>query len=390
MAGIDEYSTTPASNTSLNGLNITDSMAPNVLDNAFRQMMADVRTYANDVGGKAVSAGTDTITLTTETVLTAYVDGTRLTFIAGGANTGAATLNVDGVGAKAVVKGGGTALSAGDIALGMAVDVVYDASQGSGSWMLLNPTTASLTSGSFALTGDISPTQLTADQNDYAPTGIATAAVLRLTSDATRSITGISGGSDGRLLIIHNVGTAQAIQLAHEDSGSTAANRFDCPGAGTVRIMPRSTVMLQYDSTSSRWRVLSQTRSILNSVANYLSASTTRQLLDTNNVWSAAALVSLTDAATVAVDMSTFINATVTLGGNRTLGNPTNTKDGQSGIIYVVQDGTGSRTLAYSSNYKFASGSAPVLTTTAGAVDRLSYFVRSSTHIDIDISKARA
>lgn len=105
---------------------------------------------------------------------------------------------------------------------------------------------------------------------------------------------------------------------------------------------------------------------------------------------SAAALVTLTDGASIAADMSTFVNATVTLGGNRTLANPTNAVVGRSGVIYVVQDATGSRTLAYGTSYKFASGTAPTLSTAANTVDRLTYFVRTSTHIDIDISKARA
>lgn len=139
MSGVDEYSITPASNTTIATIPVSDSTLPNQVDNILRQLMADIRRVLNDMGAKAVSAGTDTITLTSETVLTAYADGTMLGFIAGGTNTGAATLNVDSVGAKAVVKAGGTALSAGDITAGMAVAVVYDASQGSGSWMLLNP-----------------------------------------------------------------------------------------------------------------------------------------------------------------------------------------------------------------------------------------------------------
>ena len=144
MGGHNAYSATPGSNTTLNGLAVSDSTVPNTLDNIVRQQMADVRTLAEDIGGKNVSAGTDTITLTTSSTVTALYDGLRLTFIAGGTNTGAATLNVDGVGAKAIVKAGGTALAAGDIASGMAVDVVYDASQGSGSWMLLNPSLGAL------------------------------------------------------------------------------------------------------------------------------------------------------------------------------------------------------------------------------------------------------
>jgi hypothetical protein len=109
--------------------------------------------------------------------------------------------------------------------------------------------------------------------------------------------------------------------------------------------------------------------------------NTANKLLLTDKVWTAADYTALTDAATVAVDMSTGINFSVTLGGNRTLGNPSNTKNGQTGLIVINQDGTGSRTLAYSSNWKFAGGTAPTLTTTASARDLLFYQVISSTVI---------
>jgi len=95
-------------------------------------------------------------------------------------------------------------------------------------------------------------------------------------------------------------------------------------------------------------------------------------------------VVSLTDAATIAVDLSLGNNFSVTLAGNRTLGDPTNVTPGQSGVIVVTQDGTGSRTLAYAgSKYKFAGGTAPTLTTTASAVDVLAYYVESSTRITV-------
>lgn len=116
-------------------------------------------------------------------------------------------------------------------------------------------------------------------------------------------------------------------------------------------------------------------------------SNTADKVLSTDQVWSAADFVTLTDAATIAVDMSAFINATVTLAGNRTLGNPTNTKPGQSGVIEIVQDGTGSRTLAYSSNWEFAGGAAPTLSTAAGASDLLFYTVRSSTRIWASLNK---
>jgi len=93
------------------------------------------------------------------------------------------------------------------------------------------------------------------------------------------------------------------------------------------------------------------------------------------------AVVALTDGATITPDFAAGNNYSVTLGGNRTLANPTNIVAGQSGVITVTQDGTGSRTLAFGSYYKFAAGAAPSLTTTAAAVDDLAYYVESATRI---------
>lgn len=110
---------------------------------------------------------------------------------------------------------------------------------------------------------------------------------------------------------------------------------------------------------------------------------TTTTISSTHNAY--GSIIALTDAATIAVDMSATggNNFSVTLGGNRTLGNPTGLTAGQSGIIYITQDGTGSRTLAYSSYWKFPSGTAPTLTTTASATDALVYTVRTSTSITV-------
>lgn len=93
------------------------------------------------------------------------------------------------------------------------------------------------------------------------------------------------------------------------------------------------------------------------------------------------AVATLTDGATITPDFAAGNNFSVTLGGNRTLANPTNLTAGQSGVIVVTQDGTGGRTLAFGSNWKFPGGTAPVLTTTASAVDVISYYVESSSRI---------
>ena len=92
-------------------------------------------------------------------------------------------------------------------------------------------------------------------------------------------------------------------------------------------------------------------------------------------------ITTLTDAATITPDLDSSDMFTVTLGGNRTLANPSNIDAGQTGSIFIVQDGTGSRTLAWGSYWDFAGGTAPTLSTAAGAVDRVDFIVRTSTSI---------
>lgn len=107
-------------------------------------------------------------------------------------------------------------------------------------------------------------------------------------------------------------------------------------------------------------------------------------LTDTAQTFTAAqraTITTLADGATITPDFAASNNYGVTLAGNRTLANPTNLTAGQSGSIFVTQDGTGSRTLSFGSYWDFAAGTAPTLTTTAAAVDRIDYVVRSATSI---------
>lgn len=128
----------------------------------------------------------------------------------------------------------------------------------------------------------------------------------------------------------------------------------------------------------------------LATLAEYRIGTDTGRVPAVDQLWASLAEVTLTDAATIAVDMSTFFDAVVTLGGNRTLGNPSNTKVGQKGRITIIQDGSGGRTLAYASNWKFPGGVDPTLSTAIGAKDVLFYDVRSSTEIFANLAKAYA
>ena len=97
-------------------------------------------------------------------------------------------------------------------------------------------------------------------------------------------------------------------------------------------------------------------------------------------------ITALTDSASIATDLALSNNFSMTLAGNRTLANPTNIVAGQSGSIFITQDGTGSRTLAYGSYFKFVGGTAPVLSTVLSSIDRLDYVVSSATSIHAVIS----
>ena len=109
------------------------------------------------------------------------------------------------------------------------------------------------------------------------------------------------------------------------------------------------------------------------------SASTTASLYVVGN--SASNIVAVGTASTITVDLTTGNNFTITLNGNYTLGNPTGVTTGQSGSIYLVQDGTGSRTLGFGTHWHFAGGTAPTLSTGANAVDVLVYQCRTTTSI---------
>jgi hypothetical protein len=120
---------------------------------------------------------------------------------------------------------------------------------------------------------------------------------------------------------------------------------------------------------------------ILTSTTTTANAAATLTAVQTFTAGQRGEVTALTDASSIATDLALSNNYSVTLAGNRTLANPTNTVAGQSGSIFITQDGTGSRTLAYGTNFKFVAGTAPTLSTAAASVDRIDYVVASATKI---------
>ena len=139
--------TTPTANITLGGYKITNLAAATAAADAvrFSQLQSgSTSTYIT-------AAGADTITGTVTPTLTAYATGQQFSFVAAGTNTTAVTLNIDGVGVKAVTRAGTTALAAGDILTGQVAIVEYDGTQ----FQLLDPNafTNLRVSGTLGVTG---------------------------------------------------------------------------------------------------------------------------------------------------------------------------------------------------------------------------------------------
>ena len=242
----------------------------------------------------------------------------------------------------------------------------------SGAW---GSTVGNIRGASGAGTGDMLKSDNLSGLSNYTTArsnlGLGSAALLA-SSAVFQVANNLSEGSASTMR--SNLGLGSAALLASSAVLQTANNLSDLASASTARtnLGLGSAALLATTTTAQFW------------------ANTASKVLSTDQVWAAGALVSLTDAATIAVDMSTFINATVTLGGNRTLGQPSNTKVGQCGVIRIIQAGTGSRTLAFHSDWKFAGGSDPVLSTAASTVDLLFYEVIATNFIYASLAKAVA
>lgn len=131
---------------------------------------------------------------------------------------------------------------------------------------------------------------------------------------------------------------------------------------------------------------------IVNADVNASAAIVTSKLADNANfglknavgTWTAGQrgeITALTSATTITIDMANSNNFSVTLAHNAAFANPSNDTAGQSGSIFITQDGTGSRTASWGTDWDFAGGTAPTLTTTAAGVDRIDYVILDASNI---------
>lgn len=247
-------------------------------------------------------------------------------------------------------------------------------------------TNLSATSGSVTLTTtqyqklilNITGT-LIGDVTYTIPAGIGGQWVVRNATTGAFTVTIASGGAGSSVVIsqstiqtVYSDGTnIRSIGTTSAEVDALFASKNVNAGTGLTGggSLSGSVTLTADQASAANWR---------QNVAN--------KLLNPNAVWSAMSEVTLTDAANVAWDMSLGFDFILTPTANRVMDNPTNTKVGQKGRLIIQQDGTGGRTLTWASNFKFANGTAPTLSSSANAVDILYYDVRSSSYIIISLA----
>jgi len=199
-------------------------------------------------------------------------------------------------------------------------------------------------------------------------TGVVTATTLNQVVSGIITATTFDGNLQGN--VNGNVtGNATSATVANGLGASSSVNTSGIitatsfTGALTGDVTGNASSATNLTGAGSTAQVLGVNTGSLNGTKLYLSGN------------AAAEIVTLADGATITPDFTTSNNFEVTLAGNRTLNNPTGVTTGQSGVIFVKQDGTGSRTLGVQTHWQFAGGTAPTFTTTANAVDVIGYVV---------------
>lgn len=193
---------------------------------------------------------------------------------------------------------------------------------------------------------------------------------------------GFAGDAGISVRIQYNAATSSWVWYGYFASDSDA--RYLKLSGGTLTgpvTIPAGSSISGYLTTASAASTYLATSAIGSTVQAYNANTAVTNAVQSFTAAQRGSYVTLTDAATVAIDLSLSNNYQVTLGGNRTIGAPTNVVAGQSGVIRIVQDATGSRTASWNSVFKFPGGTAPTLTTTANAVDLVAYHVESTTRI---------
>jgi hypothetical protein len=310
---ISDYSSTAASNTSVNGINIGEGMSPSDVNNAMREILAELKNQ---------QAGTDGSDFTVGGSLS----------VTGSATLGDASGDAVTVNAATVAIPNSLSFDSGTLKLDATNNRVG-----------INKTTPAVT----------------LDVNGSANIGRDSISATYSQSGTTITITATSHGLLAGDKIYLDFTTGTGVDASTTVTSVSDANTFICTGGTSLSTSGNVTVKFVVTFGSNSYIVN------LNSITGALTLTSTLTVTGTGY----SLPITLTDASTIAWDTNLGQTATVTLTDNRTVGAPTNLKDGAYYGLAVYQDATGSRTLTWNSVFKWERAEAPTLSTAASAKD---------------------
>ena len=220
--------------------------------------------------------------------------------------------------------------------------------------------------------------------NNSSSTEPATTFAFQWWADTNNTLLKIRNAANSAWVTVGDYSTANFGLVTTATANSTYLAKAGGTVTGALEIGTAGSLVFEGATANDFETTLAVTDPTADRTITLPNATGTVALLSLAQTFTAAqrgSITALTDGATITPDFAVANNFSVTLGGNRTLANPSNLTAGQSGSIFVSQDGTGSRTLAYGTQWDFAGGTAPTLSTAASAVDRIDYVVRTTSSI---------
>lgn len=360
---IKDWSTTAADNDDADaGINWLEGQAPSTVNGSARGMMAAIKSWWDQsLGGvshySADTGAADAYVLTPAPAITAYAAGQCFGFFAANANTGASTVNINGLGTKAIQLAG-AALTAGDITAGYLVWIMYDGTQ-----FQMLPQSASVT---WTLTSDLNLSTYAFDDangNEQIKFSATASAVneVTFTNAATGNAPSIKASGDDTNIDLLLTGKATGNVLIGDGTDPTKLASFELSGATTAK-----TVTFSSSHTDNRTITFPDATATL---AGLDTAQTmTQKNMQDYSVENASASSS---SGTLTLDYTNGPSFTTTLTENvttLTINNwPASGTEGKI-TLYVNQDATGGRTFAWGSII-WAGGTAPTVTSAASSKD---------------------
>lgn len=423
MSEIHTWDVAAANNNSASPNGWPENMAYSAVNNSARENMAAMARLYADTNGTLTSGGSaNAYTLTPNRTISAYASGLTFKFKASFTSTGAATINVSSLGAKDLKTPEGAALPTGYIKQDRYYTVFYQgtyfivqsdlvaiqagnaqvkyaysstttmADPGSGYLRLNNAALSSVTAVAFSdNSGNSGAPDVSAFINSFddstgtdkgiltfaeigAPENMAIFSISSLTDNAGWSQVTVSHIASNGSFTNNNALSVHFSRAGDAGDLSAANNLSELTNAATARsnlgLVIGTDVLAPNGDGSSLTGVNAATLDSLDST-NFLRVDNTGE--KSVNGAPYCTEDTLTDGATITWTPTNGVEAAVTLGGNRTLDLSAVPAAGTWLNIRVIQDATGSRTLAYSADFDFGDAGAPTLTTTANKDDVLSF-----------------